>query len=354
MAPTVTESTLVEIYPWPHFQAVIDGQPAIGAKLFSYLPGTSTPSSTFSDPFLTISNPNPTVLDDQGAATVYLTGPTDLRLFDADDVLIWSVSSYEFSSGVTPVPGAVQIGTSQTTLNAIDGASVLTATGLVPQGYRVLGVVAAITQDFGTSRGLTGLYIGDPVVEDRWGHTTQLTATTGTTQAQFHTGDAPIAAQPYSCLVAADGGRFDNAGALQLTAVWEVFSDAPSVEGVLETGSTSVTLTAQDGERQLTATGLTPEGARVLGVTVTITAAFGTSRGLTGLLIGDSIVNNRFGLLTNLTPTSGTTQESFSVGDQPIAHTAYVLQVAADGGRFDANGELSVVVYWATLLASAP
>lgn len=42
MAPSV-EPTLLEIYIWPLLTAVIDGQPAIGAKLYSYAPGTSTP-----------------------------------------------------------------------------------------------------------------------------------------------------------------------------------------------------------------------------------------------------------------------------------------------------------------------
>ena len=63
MAPTV-DPTLIEIYIWPLLTAVIDGQPAIGAKLYSYAPNTSTPKSTFGDPFFVTPNTNPVVLSE--------------------------------------------------------------------------------------------------------------------------------------------------------------------------------------------------------------------------------------------------------------------------------------------------
>src|SRR5262245_44615534 len=207
----------VVIFPWPVFTANgTDGLPLIGGQLFSYQAGTSTPKSTYADPFMTVPNPNPTILNSEGQAIVYLLDLYKLRLLDPDGVLLWEVDSYTFSSGVTPGDGAVQVGTSSTTLTAIDGASVLTAPGLVPAGYRVLGVVTRILTDFGTAHGLERLLIGDAVVEDRWGVTTSLTATVTTRQAQFHAADAPIAVTPYTCLVAADGGLFAGAGPIQL------------------------------------------------------------------------------------------------------------------------------------------
>ena len=149
--------------------------PAIGAKLYSYAPNTSTPKSTFGDPFFVTPNTNPVVLNDQGEALVYLDGHYDLRLFDEDDVLIWQVNNFTFSSGVTPSPGLVQVGSAQATIDAIDGAAVLTATGLAPAGYRLLGCTTEVTEDFGTSHGLTGLLMGDAVVLDRWGDQPTLT-----------------------------------------------------------------------------------------------------------------------------------------------------------------------------------
>jgi hypothetical protein len=101
MAPVVAP-TIVTIIPWPHFQAFEDAQAAIGAQLYSYVPATSTPKATFVDPGYVTPNTWPVVLNDQGAATVYLQGTTDLRLVDAEGVLLWSVDAYEWDSGFTP------------------------------------------------------------------------------------------------------------------------------------------------------------------------------------------------------------------------------------------------------------
>ncbi|MGH7752054.1 MAG: hypothetical protein ACREN5_04495, partial [Gemmatimonadales bacterium] len=325
MAPGV-DPVVVTILPWPHFQAFLDAFPAIGGKLYGFVPSTTTPKALFMDPFLAMPHEAPVVLDDQGAATVYLNGQYDLRLFDATDVLIWQVDNYAFASGVTPSPGAVQVGTTQVTLTAIDQAAVLTASNLVPPGYRLLGVRTATTADFGTSRGLQALLIGDPVAEDRWGRQTVLTAVTGTTQADFHAGDCPVASGAgYTVLVAAAGGLYDSQGAILLTAHWERLLETATGDpstGV-ETGAATVTLHATDGARVLTAGGLAPAGSRVLGVTTQVPESFGVSRGLTGLMIGDAIAEARWGMTTTLTASAVTTQGSFRSGDCPIAPTAY-------------------------------
>ena len=351
MAPVV-EPTLIEIYPWPVLTCVIDGQPAIGAQLYSYVPATSTPKSTFADPFFVTPNPNPVVLDDQGKATVFLDGLYDLRLFDEDDVLIWSVDAYTFSSGVVPSPGLVQVGSAQATLDAVDGAAVLTATGLAPAGYRLIGCTTEITEDFGTSRGLTSLLIGDAVL-DRWGDQATLTVGTVHREQHFHSDTEICTTTPYELRVAAAGGLFDGSGQLTARIYWQFLgtTEPPGTNpAMVEYGSAEAILTASDGASVLTAAGLAPADARILGLTTEITAEFGISRGLTGLILGDGVVSDRFGVSGSLTPETTTNQLDFNSDVQQIAPPGYTILVSALGGTFDANGSVKITLYWSTLM----
>jgi len=353
MAPVLDPPLVLEIYPWPVFQAVLDGMPLIGGKLWSYQPATSTPKSTFGDPFFTSPNPNPTVLDDQGKATVFLDGPYKLRLFDPDDVLVWEVDFYEFSSGVVPSPGLVQVGSAQATIDAVDGAAVLTATGLAPAGYRLLGLTSEVTEDFGTSHGLTGLLLGDQVVMDRWGDQPTLTVGAMQREQHFHSDTELCTATPYALRVSAAGGLFDGSGQLTARIYWQYLgTTAPpgTNPAMVEFGSTEVTLDAADGASVLTAAGLAPANARLLGLTTTVVTEFGISRGLTGLILGDGVVSDRWGVSGSLTPDTTTNQLDFHSDTQPIAPPGYTVLVSALNGLFDANGQLKVTLYWSTLM----
>jgi hypothetical protein len=78
--------------PAPKFSALNSaGDPAVGWKLYSYTAGTSTPKVTYSDFTLGAANPNPTILDARGEATVFLSGNYKLTLTDENDAVIWSV-----------------------------------------------------------------------------------------------------------------------------------------------------------------------------------------------------------------------------------------------------------------------
>ena len=220
MAPSI-EIVTVTIIPWPLFQSFVDGLPNIGGKLFGYIPSTSTPKATFADPYLLVPNPWPVLMDDQGAATVYLNGLYDLRLFDAEDVLLWSVDAYQFASGAPPpTPGEKIMGSTDATVNALPGEGVIPVPGLVPTGYRCEGVTFTITTGFGTSNGLTGLLLGDAVANDRWGRLTTLTTGQTGGQVHFRSDVTPVEPIPYVLLVAAEGGLFDATGALHVTAYW--------------------------------------------------------------------------------------------------------------------------------------
>lgn len=75
----------------PKFQALATttGAPLVGGKLYSYIPGTSTPKATYSNKTLSAANTNPVVLNSRGEADVYIYGSTDLTLKDSDNNLVW-------------------------------------------------------------------------------------------------------------------------------------------------------------------------------------------------------------------------------------------------------------------------
>jgi hypothetical protein len=214
--------SVVTIVQFPRFQAFVDGVPMIGAQLYSYAPLTSTPKATYQDPGFVTPNTNPTIMDDQGGAYVYLNGTYHLRLHDADGVLVWEVDAYAFPIAGEVGPGGILVGSNATTVTAVPGAAVISVPGLVPPGYRVRGLTSTITQAWGTSGGLTGLFLGDAVLLDRWGAPNSLALGEKTNQLQFRAGDQPIAAPSgYVVLIAAVGGLFDAVGALHLTAYYE-------------------------------------------------------------------------------------------------------------------------------------
>jgi hypothetical protein len=56
-----------------------NGDPAAGAKMFTYAAGTTTKINTYSDVGLTTPNANPVVLDSAGRATIFLTPGTSYK-----------------------------------------------------------------------------------------------------------------------------------------------------------------------------------------------------------------------------------------------------------------------------------
>lgn len=67
-----------------------NGDPLAGGLFYSYVAGTTTPLSTFSDPAGTTPNTNPVVLDADGYAPIFLAGRAyKFVLKDANDVTLW-------------------------------------------------------------------------------------------------------------------------------------------------------------------------------------------------------------------------------------------------------------------------
>lgn len=66
-----------------------DGAPLVGGQVFSYVPGTTTPKSTWQDAAQTILNDNPIILDDLGSAAIWAVGAVRQIVYDMLGNLIW-------------------------------------------------------------------------------------------------------------------------------------------------------------------------------------------------------------------------------------------------------------------------
>jgi hypothetical protein len=219
MAPTI-EPDIVVLHAWEVFTAIKNGQPAIGAKLYTYAANTTTPKAAYHDPYYLNPQTNPIIMNDQGQAVVWLKDFYHLRLEDADGVLLWEVESYEFPSGAPAiVAGLVSGMTEATDLMPSAGAGTILVSNLVPLGYRVEGALVRIDTEFGASNGLTGIAIGDSVAVDRFG-TIGLTAGLQTDQRDFRDASRPIAATAYSIILSAVGGNFDSTGSCTVRGFW--------------------------------------------------------------------------------------------------------------------------------------
>jgi len=81
------------------------GQPLVGGQLYTYIAGTTTLQTTYTDATATTANTNPIILDSRGEANVWLGGAIyKFVLKDADDALIWTVDNISApTAAVSPV-----------------------------------------------------------------------------------------------------------------------------------------------------------------------------------------------------------------------------------------------------------
>lgn len=114
------------------------GKPLANGKVYFYLPGTSTPATTWQDPFQNVVNPNPVQLDANGRAPIFGIGPYRQVVYDQFGALIWdsNVSGIFTSnvSGVTSVFGRTGA------VTAAQGDYTPSQIGTAAQGTELLGL----------------------------------------------------------------------------------------------------------------------------------------------------------------------------------------------------------------------
>lgn len=101
------------VAPFPKFRAFdADGLPLAGGKLWTYAAGTSTEKATYVSASGS-ANTNPVVLDANGEADVWLSGTYKFVLYDADDVLQWTVDNLPGLDGLQQAEASVTPGSGQ-------------------------------------------------------------------------------------------------------------------------------------------------------------------------------------------------------------------------------------------------
>lgn len=107
----------------------------------------------------------------------------------------------------------------RSTLRATDfnGSGVMTYSSGIPANRRIWGVTIKINTTFGTTGGLTGLFVGDSIDPTRWSNAAiPLTSGTETDEGDFSDMSLMIYPTAANLLVTAVGGLFDATGSLEV------------------------------------------------------------------------------------------------------------------------------------------
>jgi hypothetical protein len=113
-----------------------DGAPLVGGKIYTYLAGTSTPATTYTDFGAGTANTNPIILDSYGQANIWLLSSTSYKFIvrTATDVLLYTVDNISTPLDISALASPPPIGNTTpntgafTTLSA-SGAVTLTGLG---------------------------------------------------------------------------------------------------------------------------------------------------------------------------------------------------------------------------------
>jgi hypothetical protein len=136
-----------------------NGKPLAAGTVFLYTPGTTTAKTSWQDPYQSVANPNPIVLNGSGEALIWGSGIYRQVVYDVNNNLIWD----QLTGGYNCVGGgAVPLGANgaiQYNNNGIFGGLPLGTTGQVllanPSGAATWGAPPA-----GSVSTLTGLGAG--------------------------------------------------------------------------------------------------------------------------------------------------------------------------------------------------
>jgi hypothetical protein len=165
-----------------------NGNPLVGGLVHTYVPGGTTPATTWQDAAQTIANSNPITLDAAGSALIYGNGSYQLTVTDAAGNAIPAYSGVSQSIGITSAMQAVV--TQATTTGALtllggvgvvasiaalrlltSGPAIVVVEGYAAQGDGGGGTFVYVSSDT-TSTDNTGLIVVDAAAR-RWYRDTQ-------------------------------------------------------------------------------------------------------------------------------------------------------------------------------------
>ena len=187
----------------------------------------------------------------------------------------------------------------------------------------------------------------------------------GTGLASYTIGDILYASggTTLAALAAVAIGRVLTSAGVGTAPTW---SDSPVIADLSATTKLSVkganaetcnikqataTINSSNGASTISATNLIPAGTMVIGVTTRVTTAFGTSNGLTSITIGDSDTASLWGSSVPITLGSTTTMANFATVNPKYYTAAKNVVITANGGTFDATGQIRVTLYYVDLTA---
>lgn len=167
-----------------NYFATATGAPLVGGRLYTYVPGTSTPKDTYTTSAASVANTNPVVMDARGEAAIYWDGSYDVVLRDAADALIWG-------------PERLEDAADSLRDDLADNSSASNGAALVGRGAQVVSTIAALRGLLITSASkhafVTGYYAqGDGGGGEYW----------------YDSTDTTSADNGGTIIVATDGGRW--------------------------------------------------------------------------------------------------------------------------------------------------
>jgi hypothetical protein len=114
--------------------------------------------------------------------------------------------------------------------------------------------------------------------------------------------------------------------------------------GLVETEhAVAVDVACTAAAASVTATGIIPDGAVILGLSTVVATAIGNSNGTTGYQVGDGTTVDRFGTNSAITAGSGTGNANWTVATLGATAATNVVLTAV-GGNFDGTGMINVIV----------
>jgi hypothetical protein len=135
-----------------------------------------------------------------------------------------------------------------------------------------------------------------------------------------------------------------NGTSAQKTNIYDTFTSSTDYHRVT-IATARATLTNVSGA-SVTATGLIPAGAVVMGVTSKVTTALGTANGTTGYKIGTGADDDRWGAITGTAAGTTSDNRNWTAGTIECFPSATDVIVTATGGNFNGTGVIYLSVQY--------